>query len=642
MLSFFRRRMKVILWILTVVIIICFVPWGVGVRLRSRGSDARAVNAGELFGKPVSRGEYRDAYMATVANAKLAALPLSDEQARAMAWERLILLREARRMGIAVSDGELARTITSQFGGGGSFDSARYQALIRGVAQVDPETYEEWLRQNLMIRRMNELVRASAWLPDREMTRRFMDRETRYAIEYALAASANAKAPPPSAEEVEGYYRAHGREFVTPPTVKVRCLFFPWEPPGEEPAVTDDEIKAYYDGHGGDFAHGRRVRAREIVLTAVGAEKKKAREEAEKIVARLRRGESFAKLAKKYSRDKKTAASGGDLGLLEEGELPKEIAAEAFSLGKGEFSQPIETAGGYSILSVDEIQEPGTKPLDEVKESVRSKLLRERKERAGEEARDAAYRRAVDASLALVDNPDLDAVARERRIEVKDIGPFAAGDTVAEIGPNAAFSKAAFETEIGAASDIIEIPKKGYCIAVPREKTEEKAVPLEEARGRIVEALKERKAREAAHADAARMRAEVVRRMSETKDDFASACKKLSIKTELSLPFTSRGPVEGLGAEPGVAAAAAELKPGEVSPVLDVKKGSVFFALLSRKEPAEKETAEGMEQFRRLAQREEEMRVISDWNAWLHEQARKVDYLSAEAPPDMGAGADEE
>ena len=42
------------------------------------------------------------------------------------------------------------------------------------------------------------------------------------------------------------------------------------------------------------------------------------------------------------------------------------------------------------------------------------------------------------------------------------------------------------------------------------------------------------------------------------------------------------------------------------------------------------------------AQREEEMRVISDWNAWLHEQARKVDYLSAEAPPDMGAGADEE
>ena len=36
------------------------------------------------------------------------------------------------------------------------------------------------------------------------------------------------------------------------------------------------------------------------------------------------------------------------------------------------------------------------------------------------------------------------------------------------------------------------------------------------------------------------------------------------------------------------------------------------------------------------------MRVISDWNAWLHEQARKVDYLSAEAPPDMGAGADEE
>lgn len=646
MLAFFRRRMKVILWILTVVIIVCFVPWGVGVRMRSRSADKRAVNAGELFGKPVSREEYHDAYMATVVNGKLSGFPLNDEQARRMAWERLILLGEARRRGITVSDGELARTIRAQFGRDGAFDPSLYQNMIRSVAQVEPETYEEWLRGSLMIRRLNEVVRMSVWLPDQEAARRFREQETRCTIDYALVAADAAKAPAPSDDEVKAYYHAHIRDFKTPPMVKVRCLMFPWALPKEEPAATDAEVKAYYEEHPGEFAHGKRVRARQIVFKTGGkdaaAADKKALGEAEKVLAKVRGGEAFAKLAKKYSQDEKTAPNGGDLGLVEAGALPQEISDKAFSLKKGEFAGPVKTSRGYALVAVDEIQEPGTKPLDEVKEAIRARLRREKKEQAEQEAKEKAYRAAVDASLALVDTPDIDAVARARGIEVKEIGPFAAGETVKEIGPNMDFSRAAFDTEIGATSDVVELPGKAYCIVIPKEKIDEKTTPIEEARGKIVAALKEKKAREAGHADAARMRGEVAKRMEEKKEDFAAACKGLSIKTERSAPFTARGPVGGLGAEPAVAAAAAQLSPGKASDVIDVKNGSVFFAVASRSEPTEKEAAEGMEQFRRRARREEEGRVLTDWNVWLHEQAKKVDYLSAEAPPDEGPGADEE
>jgi peptidyl-prolyl cis-trans isomerase D len=646
MLAFFRRRMKAILWVLVIVVIVTFIPWGVGVRLRSRG-EKHVTTAGELFGKSVPREEFDDAYMATVVNSKLAGFPLNSEQARRMAWERLILLHEARRRGVSVSDGELARMIRAQFGKDGSFDPTLYENLIRNIAGVRTDTYEEWLRESLMIRRLNELTRMAVWLPDQEVARRFREEETKFKISSVLAGMEEAgKSVEVTVEEIKGYYDSHLKEFKTPPKARVRCLMVPWDLPKEEPAVTDEEAKAYYEEHPGEFTHGKRVRARQILFKAEGKDRaeaeKKAAGEAENVLKRLRGGEEFAKLANKYSQDEKTAPKGGDLGFVEAGEMPKELSDRAFSLKKGEFSEAVKTAQGYTLIAVDEIQEPGTKSLDEAKERLRSRLQREKKERAAEEAKEKAYRRAVDVSLALVDKPDIDVVARARSLKVIEVGPFAAGEPVKEIGPSMDFSKAAFATEVGSFSDIVELPGKGYCIVVPKEKIEEKTTPIEEARDKIIATLKEKKAREAARADAARTRAEVEKRMREKKTDFAASCKEGGIKTEESAPFTSRGPIAGLGAEPAVSAAAAAMSPGEVSAVFDVKKGACFFTVVSREEPSEKETAEGMERFRNRAQREEEGRVLADWNKWLHEQAKKVDYLPTGAAPGETADTGEE
>lgn len=647
MLAFFRRRMKAILWVLVVVVIVTFIPWGVGVRLRSRGTEKHHTTAGELFGKSVPREEYDDSYMATVVNSKMAGFPMNTEQARRVAWERLILLREARRRGISISDGELARMIRAQFGRDGSFDPVGYETYIQTNVGVPTSTYEGWFRESLMIRRLNELTRMAVWLPDHEIARRFRDEETKFTISYALAGVEEAmKMAAVTDAEVKAYYNAHIKEFKTPANARVRCLMVPCEAPKGEPAVTDAELKEYYDEHPEEFAHGKRVRARQILFNAEGTDRaeaeKKALGEAEKVLKRLRGGEEFAKLAKKYSQDKKTASKGGDLGFVEAGELPRELSDSAFSLKKGEFCEPVKTAQGYALLSVDEVQDPGTKTLDESREPLRTRMQREKKERLAEEAKEAAYRKAVDASLALVDKPDIDEVARARALELKEIGPFAAGEQLKEIGPSPDFAKAAFDTEVGAFSDIVELPGKGYCIVIPKEKIEEKITPLEEAKETIIAALKDTKAREKARAEAERLRAEAVKRMAENKADFAAACRDAGIKTAESAPFTVRGTIEGLGAEPKIAAAAAALRPGEVSSVFNVKKGATFFTVLSRKEPSEKETTEGMERFRRRAQRDEEQRVLTDWNTWVHEQAGKVDYLPEDMSRGEAADAEEE
>jgi peptidyl-prolyl cis-trans isomerase D len=365
-----------------------------------------------------------------------------------------------------------------------------------------------------------------------------------------------------------------------------------------------------------------------------GDEPGMAEQEAEKVMTKLRAGGDFAKLARKYSADETTKAKGGDLGFIEEGRMPAVFTEKAFALKAGEMAGPVKTPQGYHLIKVEEVQEPGTKPFEEVAAGIRSRIEREKAEQTKEESRNTAYAKAVDASLALVDTPDPEVVARARSLELREAGPFSETGTLEEPGSSREFTRAAFQTEPGSFSDIVEIPNKGYCIVFPKEKIEEKEKPLDAARDDIVKTLKAQKGREEAHALAVRRRAEVERRIQEKKSDFATACKELSITTEESGPFTSNKPIPGIGREPGISREAAVLQPGALSPVVDVAKGSCFFAITKREAPSAEETARGIENFRKRTLRDQEGRVLGDWSKWIHRQAKKMDRMSVPSAPE--------
>ena len=634
MLAFFRRRMKLILWILVVVVIVTFIPWGVGVRMRSRG-EKRLSAAGELFGTTVSHPEFDEACMAIRTDSLLRRAQLSDAEIRQRAWERLIMLTQARREGISISDRELARAIRAQFGGEGNFDQRVYENILRNIG-VTPDMYEGWSRESLMIGRLIEQVRLTVWMPDEELERLRREEERRLTISYVLDGIGEAeKAVAVSDGEIKTYYDDHTGEFKLPPTLNARYLLIPFGSTGEKASVTEEQITHYYTDHPREFAHEKRVKARHILLTVEGTDREKAdaraRELADEIIAKLKKGKDFAALARAYSQDEKTKKKGGDLGSIEPKDMPKAFSDKAFAMKEGEISDAIKTPRGYHIIRIEGIQEAGTRPLDEVKKDIRSLLERDRGERAREESKRAAYARAVDISLALVDNPHVDDIAKKYSLEIKETGPFAENGAVKGIPSGGEFAKAAFKTEIGSFSDIIEIPDKGYCIIIPREKTEEKTRLFEEARAGIVKKLREQKAKAKAHELAAAQHAKVEKRMKDETLDFASACKALSIKAQESKPFTPRGLIPGIGFEPRICAAASKLKVGELSAVLDTGKGSCFFALIKREEPSAQEKTQGNDNFTRRAMNREAGRILGEWSRWVHDQAKMVDYTSAPA-----------
>ncbi len=132
-----------------------------------------------------------------------------------------------------------------------------------------------------------------------------------------------------------------------------------------KPEAAEAMARAAYKAKPERFKADEQVRARHILVAGAEAESKA---KAEKILADLKAGGDFAKLAKEHSADKSNADSGGELGFFTRGKMVPEFETAAFALAKvGELSGVVETKFGFHIIQLQEKKPAGVRPFDEVK-----------------------------------------------------------------------------------------------------------------------------------------------------------------------------------------------------------------------------------------------------------------------------------
>ncbi|MFZ8937630.1 MAG: peptidylprolyl isomerase, partial [Nitrosopumilaceae archaeon] len=68
------------------------------------------------------------------------------------------------------------------------------------------------------------------------------------------------------------------------------------------------------------------------------------------ILARIKAGEKFGKLAKELSTDTGSAKKDGNLGYFTKGKMVKPFEDAAFKLQVGEISDPVKSEFGYHII----------------------------------------------------------------------------------------------------------------------------------------------------------------------------------------------------------------------------------------------------------------------------------------------------
>ena len=147
--------------------------------------------------------------------------------------------------------------------------------------------------------------------------------------------------------------------------------------------IKDDEIQQYYDKNITGEITAKHILIKpdttdEMSDEDIAKAEKKAKEEAKQIIEKLKNGEDFEKLAKKYSDDEGTASEGGLFSNFTKEDVVAEFWNASIELKDGEYTKtPVKSTYGYHIiLRVSQKEKP---KLKDVKDTVLEEIVKVKK-----------------------------------------------------------------------------------------------------------------------------------------------------------------------------------------------------------------------------------------------------------------------
>ena len=160
--------------------------------------------------------------------------------------------------------------------------------------------------------------------------------------------------------------------------------------------ASENALKAYMEAHK-DVFNKTLVKASHIQInlepTATAAEKAAAREKLVKIKKEIQSGAiTFANAANKYSEDpsNKEQPSGGDLRYFPRRRFTEAFDTAAFSLAKGEISDPVETEYGFHLIQQTDRKDGGAIQFEQKRDQVFEEYAKEEQNRIVAEMRKKA------------------------------------------------------------------------------------------------------------------------------------------------------------------------------------------------------------------------------------------------------------
>ncbi|MEK7331090.1 MAG: SurA N-terminal domain-containing protein [Candidatus Eisenbacteria bacterium] len=332
------KRTKIIWWILIVITVVTFVfLFGTGVE--TMGGAGTRGDLGTVNGAGISRVDYqntlndqRDAFQRqTGADPD----PEEEQALAAQAWRTLVtqhlLGAEARKLGLRAYDREVVLALQSSpppalaaapaFQTDGKFDPSKYVAALRDPGN-NWAPFEELVRQQLPVRKLQERLVASLKLSEPELRGAYRDRFEKVGVTVLqLPPSQQPNIPAPSDADVDRVYQQYKGRFASGPRTQLEVLQIPMR-------FSPEEIRS-------------------------------AREQAQGLADRARRGEDFAALARDYS-EGPGAARGGEINrVFQPHEFGQALEAQMAALPRGGISDPFSDGPYWVVVKVlDRIPDP--------------------------------------------------------------------------------------------------------------------------------------------------------------------------------------------------------------------------------------------------------------------------------------------
>lgn len=406
--------------------------------------------------------------------------------------ERTLLLQAAKDDKFAFSDQALDQLIlqTPEFQVDGKFNADRFDQVIRQM-NYSRLQFRQMLGQEMLIGQLRAGLAGTGFVTDNELQSfARLERQTR---DFAtLAVKADASKSSVAEDEVKAFYEGHKSEFMTPEQVVVEYVELKKSSFFDQVKVKQEDLDALYQKEIANLSEQRDA-AHILIEVNDKTSDEQARAKIDEIKARLAKGEDFAALAKEFSQDIGSAATGGDLGYAGRGVYDPAFEEALYALKQGEVSAPVKTPYGYHLIKLLGVQAPEVPSLESLKPKLEDELKKQMVEQRFVEA-------TKDLESSAYEAADLSQPAQEMGLKVQTSQPFgrSGGDGIAA---NRQIVQAAFSTEVleeAANSGAIELDPDTVVVLRVKEHNKPKEQPLEQVATGIRDRLAAEKAAEAA------------------------------------------------------------------------------------------------------------------------------------------------
>ena len=506
MLNILRKRAQsTVIQAMVLLIAVVFIFWGVGTNLNNNRNAVATVNGEEIPIQDYQRAydraveNYRQQFGGRIPPGLLESLNLKGQVVGQLI--RAELFRQgAAKMGLAISKEATQRTIKKMdaFQENGQFNLGRYKEVL-SRNRLTPTSFEGGIRNDMLTGLVVETIGSFAVLPETEMRGwlDFSEREINLGVRAVKSSDFEDKVEVDDAE-LATWFEQHKTEYTSESKVRLRYLEFDFDKDMDQVQVTDDALRARYASERARFTIPEQRHARHILFKVTEQDDQQTVEEkkklAENVLARIRKGEDFAKLARQYS-EGPTKDSGGDLGFFSQGRMVKPFDDVVFSMQTGTVSDPVRTSFGFHIIKLEEVRPATTRSFDEVKDGLAKDMKKE-------EVKGITFKRASDAYEGIMRAGSIDKYSEQSGETVVETNFFSRSQPPSGITADPGFLQAAFGLGKGELSSLVEL-KNGYVIVFVDDVLEPVVPELADVRERVVQDYRREKAVDLARAAAA-------------------------------------------------------------------------------------------------------------------------------------------
>jgi peptidyl-prolyl cis-trans isomerase D len=486
---------------------------------------------------------------------------------------------ESGRLGIKVTNEEIAdrvkQFLPTAFNGDSPVGMDQYSQQVQQRFNMTVPVFENLVRQGLLEEKFRRLVTDGVSVGPNELAEQYRYQNEKVKLDYALIKPEDLESKITLDEaDIKSYYEKNKSRYTIPEKRVVEYGLLDQARLRQSVQVSDDDIKIRYQQDIQQYQVPNRVHAEHILFMTVGkpdAEVDEIKKKAEDVLKQVKKGAKFDEAAKKYSEDPGSKEKGGDLGWLVQGQTVPEFEKAAFSLQPGAVSDLVKTQYGFHIIKVLEKETAHTKPLEEVKDSIRAPLMLAK---ADEEASKVADQ--IAAAVRKSSKTPLADLAKQYHLQVAQTRPVSVTDPLLEFGTNSKdVNEAIFRLQVGEVSAPIRTDR-GYVVLSLKQIEPTHQGTLEEVRDKVIASLKQEKS-----VELARSKAEDLSKRAKAGEKFDAAAKSLSLDPKMSEDFSRAGSVPNVGSGKQLSAAF-NMKVGEVSAALPLGTNWVVYRVESK------------------------------------------------------------